>query len=324
MQAKSVRAQPPLPLASLLLFALATLLLPLHGCAVVYYAGMPLVYDKAESDSITEYVDERYFDGPTELDDKTRLDLFFPGGEDWPILVFAHGGGWTSGDKDLHIGGRDVYRNIGRYYASHGIGVAVINYRLLPGVHWRTQLRDVGRAVLYTRSRAAEAGADTTRLFLSGHSAGAQLVSRVALDNLILAELNASTDVVCGVIGVSGAGYDLEDPETFALGAKPEYLETRYGRVDGTSTWSHDASVLHFVDKDSPPFLLIHGEDEHPGFIRQTKLMAERLKEAGVPVDTVVVDGYTHPRMVLALSREDREAGPAIVAFVKGTTCGTR
>src|SRR5690606_35188130 len=107
-------------------------------------------------DGVTEFVDKRYFDGPTERDEKTRLDLFFPAGSGWPVMVFVHGGGWSSGDKDLRVGGRDVYRNIGRFYAARGIGVAVINYRLLPGVHWRTQLRDVAHAALYTRTRAGE------------------------------------------------------------------------------------------------------------------------------------------------------------------------
>src|SRR5947207_2194299 len=62
-------------------------------------------------------------------DEKHRLDLFLPRGTNWPILIFIHGGGLASGDKGLRFGGADVYGNIGRFYASQGVAVAVINYR---------------------------------------------------------------------------------------------------------------------------------------------------------------------------------------------------
>src|SRR5678810_194777 len=55
-------------------------------------------------------------------DSKHRLDLFLPEGTQWPILVFVHGGGLNSGDKALRVAGSDVYGNIGRFYANHGIG----------------------------------------------------------------------------------------------------------------------------------------------------------------------------------------------------------
>src|SRR5439155_18980367 len=81
-------------------------------------------------------------------DEKHRLDLFLPHGTNWPILIFIHGGGLTSGDKALRVSGADVYGNIGRFYASQGIGVAVINYRLQPKVTWREQAEDVAHATL--------------------------------------------------------------------------------------------------------------------------------------------------------------------------------
>lgn len=298
--------------------------LSLNGCGVVYYAGMPLVYEKAASDLVTEYADEVYFDGPDEADDKTRLDLFIPEGEGWPLVVFAHGGGWSDGDKDLRIGGRDVYRNIGRYLATNGVGAAVINYRLMPGVHWRTQMTDVARAVVYARRRADEVGGNPARLFVAGHSAGAHLVARVALDGQILEATGSQSGIICGVIAVAGAGYDMEDQQSYLLGAEFEYLEQRFGRVDGGGSWPREASVVQFIDDDAPPFLVIHGDREYPGLIRQSDILVALLKESGVPVDKLVVDGFNHTRMVLAMSRDDRMAGPAMVDFAKTTPCGTR
>jgi len=302
----------------------AALGLPLYGCGIVYYAGMPLVYDKAASDSVTEYADEVYFDGPDGADDKTRLDLFFPDGEGWPLVVFAHGGGWTEGDKNLRVGGKDVYRNIGRYLAANGVGAAVINYRLIPGVHWRTQMTDVAHAAVYARRRAGEIGGNPARLFVAGHSAGAHLVSRIALDRQILEAAGSRDGIICGVIAVAGAGYDMEDQQTYLLGAEFGYLERRFGRVDGGESWPREASVVQFIDGDAPPFLVMHGDREYPSLVRQSDLLVERLEESGVPVDKLVVDGFNHTRMVLAMSRDDRMAGPAMVDFAKTTPCGTR
>ena len=312
----------PRRIGSLTLFAVVLSFL-WTGCGLVYFVGLPLVYDTVRSENVTEFSNERYFDGPTEDDEKTRLDLFVPEGDGWPTLVFVHGGGWTNGDKGLRVGRKDVYRNIGRYFASHGIATAVISYRLLPGVHWTTQQRDVAHAVVHTRKRAAELGGDARRLFLSGHSAGAQLVARVALDGALLEAMGTDRSIVCGVIAVSGAGYDMEDAETYALGADFGYLEQRLGVVDGTTTWPRDASVVQFIDERAPPFLVLYGGSEHPALQHQSELLARLLENNGTTVDTVTEDGYDHGRMVLALSKEGSTSTREALGFIRETDCGT-
>src|SRR6185295_1887655 len=82
-------------------------------------------------------------------DSKHRLDVFLPEGTGWPVFVFVHGGGLTSGDKGLRVSGAEVYGVIGRFYASRGIGVAVINYRLHPKACWRDQVEDVAHATAW-------------------------------------------------------------------------------------------------------------------------------------------------------------------------------
>ena len=292
------------------------------GCTVAYWVGMPFVYDGAHPNGHVQYLDERYFDGPTDDDAKNRLDLFFPPGEGWPLVVFVHGGGLNAGDKGQRIGGKDFYRNVGRHYVEQGVGAAVVNYRLLPGVHWRTQLRDVAHAIRYARERAGEEGGEESRLFLLGYSAGAQLVVRAALDEAILADVNLSPADVCGVVAVSGAGYDMEDRQTYKLGAQFEYLEERFGVVDGSGTWPRDASVLQFVTPDAPPFLVIYGGNEFRFLKRQSELLVSRLKAADVAVDTLIDPGQSHGLMALALSKQHRLTGSAPIAFIEQTSCG--
>lgn len=298
---------------------LALLLIGTSGCAVVYTAGMPFVYDSAKLKDGESYLDLKYRDGNTEFVDpaKHTLDLYTPKEAGWPVLVFAHGGGWTSGDKDLSVGGKEVYRNIGRYFAERGVGTAVINYRLMPGVHWTTQIGDVASAVDWVYQNAPRYGGDTTRFYLSGHSAGAQLVVRVATDPAPLTLRGTSPGIVDGVIAVSGAGYDMVDSLTYAMGAEFEYLDRRFGVVDGSAEWPANASVVQFVNEQSPPMIFFVGSREHQSFTRQAEIMMQALHAHGVAADLHVVRGATHPLMVLRMSKDDNTLTEEALKFIR-------
>ena len=92
-----------------------------------------------------------------------------------PLLVFIHGGSWTSGSRtDRRFCG--LYREMLRA----GISVASIEYRsvqeaaaegIKPPV--KGCLCDAARAVQFIRSKASEWQIDKTRIALSGGSAGA-------------------------------------------------------------------------------------------------------------------------------------------------------
>jgi len=143
-------------------------------------AAMALLYKPAALPESQVLRDIQYHSDSN--DKKHRLDLFIPHGNDWPIMIFVHGGGLASGDKSLRVGGDDVYGNIGRFYASEGIGVAVINYRLQSRVTWREQVGDAARSTARIFANAQAYGGDPNLLFIAGHSAGAHLAARSALD----------------------------------------------------------------------------------------------------------------------------------------------
>lgn len=290
-----------------------------QACAPVYWMGARLLYDRAPSPP-TVQLDVPY--DPSAPDDpKRQLDLYLPAGHDFPIVVFVHGGGWAWGDRTQRFGGADVYRNIGRFLASQGIGAAVIGYRLLWPMDWQSQVGDVARAVAWVQAHAAARGGRADRVFLMGHSAGAQLAARVATDPAWLAQAHGTIGGICGVVAVSGAGYDLGDIDTYRAGFDPLYFAERFGgsRLDGA--WWHDASVVPFLDASDPPFLVVSASGESRGLRRQSTLLHERLKAAGVPSTMVTVRGSSHERIILELSRADKTAGPAVLRFIRDTPC---
>ena len=298
----------------LLLIAVTTL----GGCAVVYRAGMEVLFEKETLPASRTVLDVAYWDDADAHPVKHRLDLYLPVGEGWPTVVFVHGGGWRTGDKSFRFGGADIYANIGRYLARRGIGAAVINYRLLPEVGWQDQFDDAARAVAWVHRRIGEQGGNPARLFLMGHSAGSHLISRVAFDASLLDGFGLTPDVVCGVVAVSGAAYDLTDEETFADGSFG-YFEKRFG---STEDWQRKVSTLPFLTAEAPPFLILYGDKETSGLIRQSQLLDITLRQAGVAAEAIVVPDQTHPRILLTLSRDDKTAGPAVVDFVRRTPCG--
>ncbi len=231
-------------------------------------------------------------------------------------MVFVHGGGWTEGDKSLRFGGQDVYGNIGRFYATRGIGVAVISYRLQPGVTWREQVSDVADATAWVKNNIGAYGGDASRIYLAGHSAGGHLASYVGLNRELAAQHGVPR--IAGVICVSGAGLDMTDEETYRLGNRVSYYEGRFGESGQNPDWQRNASPATFASAGSPPFLIMYAEGDSASLRRQGAHFGDVLTAKGVRNRVVVVPGESHARMVLALSRDDKTAGPALLGFIRG------
>lgn len=301
----------------LALAALAVLLL--QACAPVYWLGGRLLFERAPRPPAERLAVS--YDPAAPDDPKRQLDLYLPAGRDFPLVVFVHGGGWAWGDRTQTFGGADVYRNIGRFLANRGYGTAVIGYRLVWPLDWQSQVGDVARAVAWIQAHAEELGGRRDRIFLMGHSAGAQLAARVATDPAWLSREGGVPGPFCGVVAVSGAAYDLGDIETYRAGGDPLYFAERFGgsRLDGS--WWRDASVVPWLDATDPPFLVMSATGEAPGLRRQSSLFHQALVKAGVASTLVTVRGSGHERILLELSRADKTAGPAVLRFLQDTPC---
>lgn len=84
-----------------------------------------------------------------------------------PLVVYIHGGGFTSGTKEK-VPGKLVMRLL-----DLGISVMSINYRLTPEAVFPQHYMDCARAIQFIRFNAREYNIDPTRIGASGSSAGA-------------------------------------------------------------------------------------------------------------------------------------------------------
>ena len=149
---------------------------------------------------VVENLGVPYLNGQTDTV-RHRLDMYLPKDKkDFPVLVLVHGGAWVIGDNRFC----GLYSSVGQFFASQGIGVVMPNYRLSPSVKHPEHVKDVARAVAWTRANIGKFGGDAKQLYVAGHSAGGHLVTFLAADERYLGAVGMKAADIQGVIAISG------------------------------------------------------------------------------------------------------------------------
>lgn len=151
-----------------------------------------------------------------------------------PVLVFFHGGGYSSGGKS-----REARLLLARM-ARRGWVCVTANYRLRPEVGFDGHLADARAVLGWVGAHAAAYGGDASRVVLSGSSAGAHLASVVALSGgeRVGAAPDAARPVVSAVVCLAGW----------------------FGRYWGEGPRAPASSdPVDLVSDAAPPFVVVHG-----------------------------------------------------------------
>ncbi|HJS19385.1 MAG TPA: alpha/beta hydrolase [Anaerolineales bacterium] len=220
-------------------------------------------------------------------DPAQTMDIYFPAsGGPWPAVVYVHGGGWMHGDKSEAA-------MFAMGMSSLGYLVVSINYRLSPAATFPAMIEDVKCAIRALRAQAADYNLDPNRIAAMGASAGGHLVSLLGTT-----EAGSGWDVgehldqssrVQAVISLAGL-MDMSQPFPNAEGNDIETMN----RIGFNESNKMEASPITHVTADDPPFLLIHGERDELVPYEQSQLMYERLVQANVPAQLVIVSNASH------------------------------
>ena len=247
---------------------------------------------------------------------KHILDIYLPANSTGkcPLLVFIHGGGWLVNDKYADMG---YMGNTLSAILNQGIAIASIDYRWSTQAVFPAQIQDCNRAVSFLYDNAEKYGLDKTRIALMGFSAGGHLAS--------LQGLSKNNDVAAFFVPGSSKKFnfkavvdfygpselialksseDTKSPESILLGAAP------LDRPDLAKI----ASPATYVDKNDPPFLIIHGEKDESVPYQQSKLLSGWLTVKGVKNELIIVKGAPHYGVMFDVE-SIREK---VVAFLKG------
>lgn len=206
--------------------------------------------------------------------DRNVLDFWKALGEGpRPLVVFIHGGGWTSGDKSSMEDGDRI-----RAYLKKGISVAAVNYRLTPKDKLPAPVHDAARAIQYLRSKANDWNIDKSHIALTGGSAGA-CTSMWLLFHDDLADPNNADPVlrestrVCAAAAL--AGQTSIDPQVIEPWLGPNVLKHRMinmavGELTIEDAMKHydqhkalwvEFSPYNHIDAKDPPLLMTYGEE---------------------------------------------------------------
>lgn len=234
--------------------------------------------------------------------DATRnlsLDIYRPrdAGPEAPVVLFFYGGSWQ-------MGTRAQYRFVGSRLAERGVVAIVADYRTWPAAGFPAFMGDAARAVRWTLDHAREQGGDPQRVYIAGHSAGAQIAALLGTDARHLDAVERRPQDLAGVIGLSG-------PYDFVISGK---LEEIFGP---RSQWP-EAMAVRFVDGDEPPFLLVHGDQDRTVDVGNSRKLEFALRRKGIDATLLILPGGNHVVTAAAFYDPDRapEVLPAVLRFV--------
>lgn len=231
-----------------------------------------------------------------------RLDLHVPRGATGPVpvVVYASGGAWLIVMK---------HHGPWTFLPAAGYAVAVVEYRVSGEAKFPAPLHDLKGAVRWLRSNASTYGLDPSRIAAWGSSAGAYLLSMLAVTNAMpefegdvggnldqsssvlsvidhygatdLAAMAEDTNSVPGVMEHFGTA---TSPETRLLGYIPQEHPDDAAK----------ANPMSYLSAETVPFLILHGDADTRLGIGQSRRLYQALRDRGVDATFHVVPGANH------------------------------
>ncbi len=246
------------------------------------------------------------------------LDIYTPEQrpvESLPVMFWIHGGGWQQGDKS-DVGFKP------KVLTDRGFVFVSTNYRLLPDVEMEELIRDVARSIGWVHRNISDYGGDPKRVFVGGHSAGAQLAALICTDERYLKEEGVPFSVLKGCVPVDGDTYDI--PKIIMTA---EHRQTLYGgkmftfghrQKFGNDPEKHvDFSAVTHVAKGKgiPPFLLLYFPG-NPDTRAQAMRLEAVLREAEIPAKSYGKRDSNHSRLNDDLGKPDDPATQELFRFL--------
>lgn len=212
-----------------------------------------------------------------------------------PAVLYVHGGGFRMLSKETHW-------VMGLQFARKGYTVFSIDYRLAPAHRFPAAMEDAAEAYAWVIAHAKRYGGDAEKLILAGESAGANLVTSLAVCSTFAREEAFARKVfetgvvpfavlpACGILQVTDtARFRREDPSM--LGVVAERIEeVGEGYLDPTSSHATDLAdpLLVYESnaetvRDIPPFFIPCGT--YDPLLVDTIRLAKALRARGVDAE---------------------------------------
>ncbi|MCJ8313742.1 MAG: alpha/beta hydrolase [Saccharospirillaceae bacterium] len=228
-----------------------------------------------------------------------KLDVIMPrenlGGDPWwkmdaelkPTLIFFHGGGWESGDKS-----ESVLQLLP--FIEKGWVVVNANYRLADVAKAPAAVFDCRQVLQWVKNNAETYQIDLNNVVVSGESSGGHLALMSCLTNksqTLLGEVvNENSPNIKAIINWFGVT-DLTEPVTHTTNSEiPQWIPT----ADNLESVITQLSPTHYVDKNTPAVISIHGTADEVVLFSQAQILHKKLDAHQVRNVLLPIEGKAH------------------------------
>ena len=224
------------------------------------------------------------------------LDLHLPNGRPRaPLIVWVHGGAWRSGSrKEMPLG----------KLVEAGYAVASVEYRLSTEAKFPAQIHNLKAAIRFLRRHGGEWNLPAKKILIAGDSAGGHLAALVGVSNGhselegdIGSDRGQSSDVQGIISFYGGANLTtiLKQSTPHGLSVRVPALDLLLGaQPDDVPALAKLASPVFHVDKNDPPLLLLHGDQDLQMPVNQALELAGAYQNVNAPVQLEIVPGAAH------------------------------
>jgi acetyl esterase/lipase len=236
------------------------------------------------SPNLTYLVANNYED---KLDIYHRRDVSGP----QPTLIYIHGGGWTGGTKE------SAFMSV-MPWLEMGWNVVNVEYRLARVSHAPAAVEDCLCALKWVVSHASEYHIDSSKIVVSGDSAGGHLSlmtgmtpDSAGLDRQCPSNSDVALPKVAAIInwyGITDVADLLEGPN------RKNYAVAWLGSVPNREEIARRVSPLTYVRPGLPPILSIQGDADPTVPYSHSLRLRDALNKAGVPNELVTIPGGKH------------------------------
>ena len=215
-----------------------------------------------------------------------------------PVVVYAHPGGFFAGIKQM---------GPWRYLLEAGLAVVSVQYRLSGEAVFPAAIHDVAAAVRWVRANADNYGLDADRIVGFGSSAGAYLISAVALagdDSDLVGSTEPHSEVSCGLAAVVEHygptdflrhDEDAHDDAIELMTGPDSTLARFFGFEPSSRPEAVDrGNLCRLAHPGAPPFLIAHGDRDRRVGVEQSRRLHRALTAVGVRADLVEIAGGDH------------------------------
>ena len=210
-----------------------------------------------------------------------------------PVILWIYGGAWKAGSKDsCPIA----------FIATKQVAIVSINYRLTEVAPFPAQIYDCKGAVRWLRAHADEYNLDPDHIGVFGVSAGGHLAALLgttagnpAMEGNVGGNLNYSSRVqcVCAFYPPTDLNRLVDDPQE-RKDPNSDVAKLLGGAVADNVARANFASPLFYVDANSAPFFLMHGQEDQLVPLQQSQIFYDALKRAGVDAHLEIVPHKGH------------------------------